>query len=106
MSSTDNPTQLDIEEILQTVYDPEFPYLDIFNMWLIYTITVLPEQSEIVIDMTLTSPACPAADFIVQNIKDAITVIHDAYTVIVTIEFDPPWTPDMIKDEDLKRMFE
>lgn len=115
------PTQEDIIWCLQTVFDPEFPLIDIRTMGLIYDIKInwydLPEQDDdepvsytsawsIVIDMTLTTPNCPAADILPVMTKNSITSVYPEYDVDINMVWEPTWTIDMLKDEDLKRMFE
>ena len=56
-----------IVEVLKTVYDPEIP-VDIYNLGLIYRIE-LQEDGQLDVDMTLTAPNCPAADFIVEDVR-------------------------------------
>lgn len=90
--------------VLETVYDPEFPFLDIYNMGLIYDIKNFEDKIEII--MSLTTPACPAADMIVWNVKESLEFEFPNKTVETSIVFEPSWTIEMIKDEDLKRMFE
>ena len=78
-------------EILKTVYDPEIP-VDIYNLGLIYRI-------ELHVDMTLTAPNCPAADFIVEDVRiklDGITGIKEAH---VNLVFEPEWDKDMMSEE-------
>ena len=58
------------------------------------------------IDMTLTTPACPAADYLPQAAKNAVQIMFPNYVVSVCMVWDPTRTIAMIKDEDLKRMFE
>ena len=94
----------DIIDILKTVYDPEIPILDIYNMWLIYDIII--DDKFIKIIMTLTSPACPMADMIIEMVKNAITGKYsEVEEVEIEVSFDPPWEPKMIKDKDIKEMF-
>lgn len=95
-----------IEEALKTVYDPEFPVVDIYTLWLIYDISTKEENKEVFILMTLTSPACPMWDMIVEMVKNAINEKLPEYTTSVEITFEPMWSPDAIKDDDLKRMFD
>ena len=96
-----------IIKALEGVYDPEFPYLDIYNLWLIYDITTDEKNKKANITMTLTSPACPVGDMIIQNVKDAIQdEIWEDRDIEVSLTFDPPWSPQKIRDEDIKRMFE
>lgn len=95
-----------IVEQLQTVYDPEFPLIDIYTMWLIYDIATDDANAYIIITMTFTSPSCPAAELIETMIKNAIAERLPTYTLEINIVWDPAWTYHMMKDEDLKRMFE
>lgn len=86
-----------IVEVLKTVYDPEIP-VDIYNLGLIYRID-LHEDGILELDMTLTAPNCPAADFIVEDVRtklDGITGIKDAK---VNLVFEPEWDKDMMTEE-------
>lgn len=100
-----SPTLEQVEELLKTVFDPEFPIVDIWTMGLIYDIQINLDLSHIDILMTLTSPSCPAGDQIVDNIKGVLESHFPDLAVNVVITFEPMWTLDHIKDEDLKRMF-
>ena len=85
------------EEKLKTVYDPEIP-VDIYNLGLIYRID-LHDDGILELDMTLTAPNCPAADFIVEDVRtklDGITGIKDAK---VNLVFEPEWDKDMMTEE-------
>jgi len=95
-----------IEAQLQTVYDPEFPVVDIRTLGLFYAIDILEEKRHIALLMTFTTPACPMGDMIEQMTKNAIHEIYPDREVGITITFDPMRSPSMIKDEDLQRMFE
>lgn len=86
-----------IVEVLKTVYDPEIP-VDIYNLGLIYRID-LHDNGILELDMTLTAPNCPAADFIVEDVRtklDGITGINDAK---VNLVFEPEWDKDMMTEE-------
>ena len=86
-----------VVEILKTVYDPEIP-VDIYNLGLIYRIE-LHDDGTLDVDMTLTAPNCPAADFIVEDVRiklDGITGIKEAH---VTLVFEPEWDKDMMSEE-------
>lgn len=86
-----------IVEVLKTVYDPEIP-VDIYNLGLIYRID-LHDDGILELDMTLTAPNCPAADFIVEDVRtklDGITGIKDAK---VSLVFEPEWDKDMMTEE-------
>ncbi|MDR2540811.1 MAG: metal-sulfur cluster assembly factor [Candidatus Peribacteria bacterium] len=98
--------QDDIIEKLKTVYDPEFPLVDIFTMGLIYDVKVDEEVKVCVITMTFTTPACPMADLLMEMVRNAVLEAVPTREVDVTVSFEPMWTPKMIKDEDLQRMFE
>ena len=86
-----------VVEILKTVYDPEIP-VDIYNLGLIYRIE-LHDDGTLDVDMTLTAPNCPAADFIVEDVRiklDGITGIKEAH---VNLVFEPEWDKDMMTEE-------
>lgn len=86
-----------VVEILKTVYDPEIP-VDIYNLGLIYRIE-LHDDGTLDVDMTLTAPYCPAADFIVEDVRiklDSITGIKEAH---VNLVFEPEWDKDMMSEE-------
>ncbi len=56
--------------------------------------------------MSLTSPVCPSADEIIENVKEEIEHEFKEWEVEVEITFEPLWSPDFIKNEDFKKMFE
>lgn len=95
----------DIEKILQTVYDPEFPMVDVWHMWLIYNIDIDEKEQRVDILMTLTTPACPMPDVIMEMVKNAIDDSYPDWKVYVELTFEPMWSPELIKDEDIKQMF-
>lgn len=95
-----------IEASLQTVYDPDFPVVDIYTLGLIYSIDISEEEKKIKIVMTFTTPVCPMADFLLESVKNAALIPAPDYEVEVETTFDPMWNPKMIRDEDLQRMFE
>jgi len=95
-----------IEEELKMVYDPEFPIVDIFTLWLIYNIEINSEQKEIKITMTFTTPACPMADMLKDMTKEAVKKAEPNMSIVLEITFDPMRNIKMIKDPDVKRMFE
>ena len=95
-----------IEVSLQTVYDPDFPVVDIYTLGLIYSIDINKEEKKIKIVMTFTTPVCPMADFLLESVKNAALIPAPDYEVEVETTFDPMWNPKMIRDEDLQRMFE
>lgn len=92
---------LELEEkivsMLKTVYDPEVP-VDIYSLGLIYKID-LSDEGDLKIDMTLTAPACPAADFIVEDARMKLESIEGINSVDIQIVFEPEWTKDMMTEE-------
>jgi len=86
-----------IVEKLKTVYDPEIP-VDIYELGLIYDVFV-NEDNEVKILMTLTSPNCPVAESLPQEVEEKIRSIDEVKTAEVEITFDPPWTKDLMSEE-------
>ncbi|MDP2670425.1 MAG: metal-sulfur cluster assembly factor [bacterium] len=95
-----------IEQQLQTVYDPEFPVIDIRTLGLVYRIDIQEEEKQIAILMTFTTPACPMGEMIEQMVENVLLEVYPDRQVGITITFEPMRDPKMIKDEDLQRMFE
>ena len=91
---------LQIEEevlrMLKTVFDPEIP-VNIYDLGLIYKIDI--EDSKCLIDMTLTAPSCPAADFLIEDIRQKVGSVEGISEVQVNLVFDPEWTKDMMSEE-------
>lgn len=86
-----------IVEVLQTVYDPEIP-VNIYDLGLIYRIEVLAD-AHVEIDMTLTAPNCPAADFIMEDVRMRVEGVAGVSSAVVTLVFEPEWDKDMMSDE-------
>lgn len=86
-----------IIEVLKTVYDPEIP-VDIYNLGLIYRID-LQDDGLLEVDMTLTAPNCPAADFIVEDVRLKLNGIEGVSEAQVNLVFEPEWDKDMMSDE-------
>lgn len=97
----DMPDKLATEEkvidMLKTVYDPEIP-VNIYDLGLIYKID-LSEDFNLSIDMTLTAPNCPAADFIVEDVRQKLESIEQINSVEVNLVFEPEWDKDMMTEE-------
>ena len=93
--------RLQIEEkvvaMLRTVFDPEIP-VDIYSLGLIYKID-LDDEGNLAIDMTLTAPNCPVADFIVDDARIKLESIDGVKSVDIRIVFEPEWTKDMMSEE-------
>lgn len=86
-----------IVEMLRTVYDPELP-VDIYSLGLIYKID-LEDNGALHIDMTLTAPNCPAADFLIEDARLKLESIDGVKNVDINIVFEPEWTNDMMSEE-------
>lgn len=86
-----------IVEVLKTVYDPEIP-VDIYNLGLIYRIEV-HEDASLEVDMTLTAPNCPAADFIMEDVRLKLEGVIGVKEVKVNLVFEPEWDKDMMSEE-------
>lgn len=86
-----------IVDVLKMVYDPEIP-VDIYNLGLIYRID-LHEDGILEVDMTLTAPNCPAADFIVEDVRTKLEGIEGVKDARVNLVFDPEWDKDMMTEE-------
>ena len=85
-------------ELLRTVYDPEIP-VNIYDLGLIYNIDINEEGNQLQVDMTLTAPNCPAADFIVEDGRQKLETIEDFRRVDVNLVFEPEWNKDMMSEE-------
>ena len=86
-----------VVELLRTVFDPEIP-VDIYSLGLVYKID-LAYDGALSVDMTLTAPNCPAADFIVEDVRLKLESIEGVTSVVVNIVFEPEWTQDMMSEE-------
>ena len=87
----------DIVTMLKTVYDPEIP-IDIYNLGLIYGVDI-DDSNNVTITMTLTAPNCPAADFIIEDVRFKVQTIKEVNNVVIDLTFDPPWHRDMLSEE-------
>ena len=94
-------TKYDIEtktvEMLRTVFDPEIP-VNVYDLGLIYKIDV-SDDFDVSVDMTLTAPNCPAADFIMEDIQQKLDSIHGVKSATVSLVFEPEWNKDMMSEE-------
>ena len=87
-----------IVDILKTVYDPEIP-VNVYDLGLIYRIELSDEDDALSVDMTLTAPNCPAADFIMEDVRLKLETIEGLSRVDVNLVFEPEWDKDMMSDE-------
>lgn len=84
-------------KMLKTVFDPEIP-VNIYDLGLIYKVDI-QDDGACNIDMTLTAPSCPAADFLVEDIEQKVRSVEGITKVNVNIVFEPVWTKDMMSEE-------
>ena len=86
-----------IVDVLKTVYDPEIP-VDIWNLGMIYKIDV-QEDGTVDVDMTFTAPSCPAADFILEDVRTKIESVDGVTGANINLVFDPVWDQSMMSEE-------
>ena len=85
-------------EMLRTVFDPEIP-VNVYDLGLIYKIDYDVETKTLHVDMTLTAPGCPAADFIMEDVRQKLMSVEGPEKVDLRLVFDPVWTQDMMSEE-------
>lgn len=85
-------------DVLKTVYDPEIP-VNIYDLGLIYRIELNEDNTELSVDMTLTAPNCPAADFILEDVRQKLEAITALQKVEVNLVFEPEWDKNMMSEE-------
>lgn len=87
----------EIIEALRTVYDPEIP-VNIFELGLIYRVDI-DEDQHVQIEMTLTSPGCPVAGTLPDEVRGAVEQVDGVAAATVELVWDPPWNPSMMSEE-------
>jgi len=87
----------DIVGALKTVYDPEIP-ADVYELGLIYKVDIKDDRT-VDVEMTLTTPNCPAAGELPQMVENAVASVPGVGVVNVNLVWDPAWTPDRMTDE-------
>ncbi len=85
-------------EMLRTVFDPEIP-VNVYDLGLIYKIDYDPSDKTLHVDMTLTAPGCPAADFIMEDVRQKLVSIEGPEKVDLRLVFEPVWCHDMMSEE-------
>lgn len=83
--------------MLKTVFDPEIP-VDVYSLGLIYKIDI-DDDTNVSIDMTLTAPNCPMADFLFEDIRQKVESIEGVKSVNVQLVYEPEWDQSMMTDE-------
>lgn len=86
-----------IVDVLRTVYDPEIP-VNIYDLGLIYKVDV-KETGDVDIDMTFTAPSCPAADFILEDVRQKVDAVDGVRNATVNLVFEPVWDQNMMTEE-------
>ena len=86
----------DIIKEIKKIYDPEIP-VNIYELGLIYNIKV-NEDKKVDIEMTLTSPNCPVAESLPNEVKQNILKVAGVKDVDLKLVWDPPWTPDKMSE--------
>lgn len=85
-------------EMLRTVFDPEIP-VNVYDLGLIYKIDYDLADKTLHVDMTLTAPGCPAADFIMEDVRQKLLSVEGPEKVDLRLVFEPVWTQDMMSEE-------
>ncbi len=86
----------EIVEMLKTCYDPEIP-VDIWELGLIYRVDIDGER-KVQIDMTLTSPNCPVAGELPEQVREKVASVEGVEECKLDIVWEPPWHPGMMSD--------
>ncbi len=84
-------------EALRTVYDPEIP-VNIFELGLIYKVDI-EDDNKVRIDMTLTSPHCPVAEILPEEVRQKVYSVDGVTDAEVDVVWEPPWHPGMMTEE-------
>lgn len=94
------PTEDHVREALKQVIDPEL-FINIVDLGLIYGVEIedVEGKSNIKIDMTMTSPACPAGPQLIQQSKTVLGALPEVANVEVKVVMVPPWTPDRMTED-------
>lgn len=86
-----------IVDVLKTVYDPEIP-VNIWDLGMIYKIDV-NEDGNVDVDMTFTAPNCPAADFILEDVRTKVESVDSVKSANINLVFEPAWDQSMMTEE-------
>ena len=86
-----------IVDVLKTVNDPEIP-VNIFDLGMIFKIDV-QDDSTVDVDMTFTAPSCPAADFILEDVRTKIEGLSSVKSANINLVFEPAWDQSMMSEE-------
>ena len=86
-----------IVDVLKTVYDPEIP-VNIYDLGLIYKVDV-KDSGDVELDMTFTAPSCPAADLILEDVRQKVDSLEGVKNATVNLVFEPAWDQSMMTEE-------
>ena len=89
--------QAAVVEVLKSIYDPEIP-VDIYELGLIYDIDV-SEDGDVTITMTLTTPHCPVAESLPNEVELRVLSVPGIRDAVVNLVWEPPWDPSKMSDE-------
>jgi FeS assembly SUF system protein len=89
--------QATVVDALKSIYDPEIP-VDIYELGLIYDVDI-SEDGDAVISMTLTTPHCPVAESLPQEVELRVLSVPGIRDAVVNLVWDPPWDPSKMSDE-------
>ena len=89
--------QASVVEVLKSIYDPEIP-VDIYELGLIYGVDI-SEDGDATITMTLTTPHCPVAESLPQEVELRAMSVPGIRDAVVNLVWDPPWDPSKMSDE-------
>ena len=97
--TTEEKTKIEerIVDVLKTVYDPEI-LVNIYDLGLIYKVDV-KDDGEVELDMTFTAPSCPAADFILEDVRQKVDSLEGVINTTVNLVFEPVWDQSMMTEE-------
>jgi metal-sulfur cluster biosynthetic enzyme len=99
-------TEQDVNEALRQVYDPEIP-VNVVDLGLIYSVRIEPAEGEsarVDVDMTMTTPGCPAHGMLTTSAKERIEQIPGVKEANVNLVWSPPWTPARLSSEAKKKL--
>lgn len=91
------PLEEKIVEVLRTVYDPEIP-VNVYDLGLIYKIEV-DQDNNVLIEMTFTAPNCPAADFMLEDVRIKVEGLDGVKSLKLEPVYEPEWNKDMMSEE-------
>ena len=95
----DDPQALkeSIIEAIKTIFDPEIPQVNIYDLGLIYDV-LIDEEKHVTVKMTLTAPNCPAAEQLPADAQQRAASVPGVKSAKIDLTFEPPWNPDMMSE--------